>query len=902
MPSRHANPHNGRCSTPSHKVIKNGVAVLLPAVASFILWFTFNPPNFFPSWNGPIGGIAYSPYEHHQSPTDTLPQASTVARDTRQLAGITNLIRTYSMQGPMLDLAEQAADMGIQVLAGAWIGVDPEHDRGELSALIGLAQGQENVTRVLVGNEALLRNSVTPDTLRSHIRLVRAATRKPVSTAEPWHIWLDHPMLAAATDFLAVHILPYWEGVPVNQAIPYIDHRLQQLREAYPDKPIVLTEVGWPSAGRRIGGAKPSRTNQAYFVRNFLSYAEENNIDYVLLEAYDQPWKTAIEGRVGAHWGIFDSRRNPKWELIGPVRERTNWAYWALFALVIGGTIQTIYLQYFPKISIQQALLIGICFQGCVAAMLCPSMMLTDYYLSPLGLTIWLILIISQWILYALFISDLVQVANVAWRKPQRRFHNTSSSPLAHAPFVSIHVPCSDEPPEIVVRTLTSLSGLEYPNFEVIVISNNCRYPSRWRPIESACAHLGSRFRFIHRDHCPGFKAGALNLAHEFADNRAEIIAVVDSDYVVEPDWLRTLVPLFEDESIALVQAPQDHLSPHLNNFKRKCFWEYAGFFQIGMVQRNEADAIIQHGTMTLIRKMALERVGGWGEWCITEDAELGLRLLESGWHSAYVPHSFGRGQLPNDFGAYKSQRFRWVYGAMQILKHHGLALLGLRPCQLSPAQRYHFIAGWLPWLADAGGLLFTISALVWTVVMTTMSAQFPTPPAIFLVPVLFIFLAKQACSYALYSMRLNCTKADRCRAALAGLALSHTVARAVLSGLITSGTPFRRTPKDVSNIGLREAFKMVATESALLLLIVVVSVGYFLRCDITEPANGLWLLILTIQAIPYMAALWMTANNATENWTTARDHIDEGFVEKDVHTYKKSTTASTSSPKKASA
>tara|TARA_B100000809_G_C14626968_1_gene347046 strand:- start:61 stop:378 length:318 start_codon:yes stop_codon:yes gene_type:complete len=105
-----------------------------------------------------------------------------------------------------------------------------------------------------------------------------------------------------------------------------------------------------------------------------------------------------------------------------------------------------------------------------------------------------------------------------------------------------------------------------------------------------------------------------------------------------------------------------------------------------------------------------------------------------------------------------------------------------------------------------------------------------------------------------------------------------------------------------VSNIGLREAFKMVATESALLLLIVVVSVGYFLRCDITEPANGLWLLILTIQAIPYMAALWMTTNNATENWTTARDHIDEGFVEKDVDTYKKSTTASTSSPKKASA
>ena len=106
------------------------------------------------------------------------------------------------------------------------------------------------------------------------------------------------------------------------------------------------------------------------------------------------------------------------------------------------------------------------------------------------------------------------------------------------------------------------------------------------------------------------------------------------------------------------------------------CYEEYRGFFHIGMVERNERNAIIQHGTMTLVRRDALEEVGGWAEWCITEDAELGLRLFEAGYEAAYIPRSYGRGLMPDTFIAYKSQRYRWAYGAMQILKHHAGALL----------------------------------------------------------------------------------------------------------------------------------------------------------------------------------------------------------------------------------
>ena len=124
------------------------------------------------------------------------------------------------------------------------------------------------------------------------------------------------------------------------------------------------------------------------------------------------------------------------------------------------------------------------------------------------------------------------------------------------------------------------------------------------------------------------------------------------------------------------MQAPQDYRDANDDLFKRLCFWEYAGFFHLGMKTRDEKNAIIQHGTMALIRKSALIEVGGWGEWCITEDAELGLRLFKAGYRAVYTEHSYGKGLMPDSFDAYRKQRYRWAYGAMTIMKRHMRDLL----------------------------------------------------------------------------------------------------------------------------------------------------------------------------------------------------------------------------------
>ena len=152
----------------------------------------------------------------------------------------------------------------------------------------------------------------------------------------------------------------------------------------------------------------------------------------------------------------------------------------------------------------------------------------------------------------------------------------------------------------------------------------------------SIAALLGERFKFVRADNLEGFKAGALRLAlvHTAAD--AEVIGMIDADYVVHPDWLKDLVPLFARSRrsawcrrrriIATATAAPMH---HAMN------GEYAGFFDIGMVQRNEVNAIVVHGTMCLIRRSALEAAGGWSSDTICEDTDLGLTMLELGYARA---------------------------------------------------------------------------------------------------------------------------------------------------------------------------------------------------------------------------------------------------------------------------
>jgi cellulose synthase/poly-beta-1,6-N-acetylglucosamine synthase-like glycosyltransferase len=333
---------------------------------------------------------------------------------------------------------------------------------------------------------------------------------------------------------------------------------------------------------------------------------------------------------------------------------------------------------------------------------------------------------------------------------------------------------------------------------------------------------------------------------------------------VVDPNWLCELVPGFQDPRVAIVQAPQDYRDECQSAFKAMCYAEYRGFFHIGMITRNERNAIIQHGTMTLVRRNLLESTGGWAEWCITEDAELGLRIFEAGYEASYVPTSYGRGLMPDTFIDFKKQRFRWAYGAMQILKSHARSLF-TEKSSLSPGQRYHFVAGWLPWVADGCNLIFNIAALAWSAAIVFLPRQIDPPLMMYSVLPLSLFTFKLAKLAHLYQVRVGANIRQTVAAAIAGLALTHTIGTAVLKGLFTRGEPFFRTPK---NAGAERVFQALgaARDEALIMFGLWLSawgVSHSTTFATRGPDRVAWVVVLLIQSVPYASSLIVSLASA---------------------------------------
>jgi hypothetical protein len=181
---------------------------------------------------------------------------------------------------------------------------------------------------------------------------------------------------------------------------------------------------------------------------------------------------------------------------------------------------------------------------------------------------------------------------------------------------------------------------------------------------------------------------------------------------------------------------------------------------------------------------------------------------------------------------------------------------MGLRRTALSPGQRYHFLAGWLPWLADGFNLVFNLAALAWSLGMVLWPARFDTPWLVVSSLPLALFAFKIAKIFYLYRTTVDATMRQTVAAALAGLALSHTIARAVLAGLVIRHKPFFRTPKRAASLALLQAFAAAREETLLMLAlwlaagVVVAQVGLELRDTL------IWVWVLLVQSIPYAAAL----------------------------------------------
>ncbi len=834
------------------------IALVVTALALTTSWFLLDQPVAAPDWQKPFRGLSYNPShmwtdEDHQVITE-----ERLRSDFKQISKLTSHIRTYSVSRGLERVPGIAGDYGLKVSIGVWLSGDKDENAREIDRAIRLIRSHPHIIdRVFVGNEAVLRGEVTVPDLMEYIRQVKRAIgnrRIEVGTAETWRTWLDHPELARDVDFVGAHVLAYWEGIALPDAVGHISYVHDELKRVFPGKEIVLGEVGWPSEGRIHKGSVPSGANQAAFVRRFVSAAEKANYDYYVIEAYDQPWKAGPEGAVGAYWGIFNAAGETKVALEGEITSLPNWHVLAIFSViftVIGGITLLRTTRKLPLHgNIFLVALVGVIVVAGVNIVQGAAL----EYASWETYGVFAVVVPIATLAIAVIVSEAIELAYSLWRTETSRRVEPRAG---YAPKVSIHVPCYNEPPEMVIETINAVARLDYTNYEVIVLDNNTKDPAVWRPVEEHCKTLGERFRFFHLDNVKGFKAGALNEAIKRTAEDAEIIAVIDSDYQVNPEWLKVAVPYFADQDVALVQAPQDYRDSEESFFKSMAYQEYLGFFRIGMVERDEDNAIIQHGTMTMMRKTAMVEAGNWAEWCITEDSELGLRLFEEGYEAVYLNYSLGRGLIPDTLGAFKSQRHRWAYGAMQILKRHTKQLLW-GGTKLTMAQRYHFIAGWLPWIADALALVFVAGSLIWTVLMAVDKKNFDLPMASLATVALGLFLVKSIKTLIVYPFRVTPKISAAFKAAIAGLALSHTVGKAVITGLFTSNQPFLRTPKLENVAPLRQVLTIASEELTVFAAIWAALISTAFVWGLDEPVAVVWMIMLAVQSLPYAATVAM--------------------------------------------
>jgi cellulose synthase/poly-beta-1,6-N-acetylglucosamine synthase-like glycosyltransferase/exo-beta-1,3-glucanase (GH17 family) len=886
------------------------VAVLLfVAAAHAALWGFFQEKQQAPDFRGILPSISYTPFEPGHTVADPVADSEKIRDDLRKFSTITRAVRLYTATEGSELVPPIAAEFGVKVMVGTWISKDTNRNDRELDAAIDLARRNSNVIGVIVGNETIYRGEQIPidnllpvserdpgsdefkrilaeeaqrtndaetqpeekrslalkwandendvHRLTRLIQRVKKSVNVPVTTGEIYSVWSEHPELAYSADFIGAHVLPYWEQHASTEAVDQAVDRYQFLRNQFPGKRIMIAEFGWPSAGYNLGSAVPGRFAQAAVLRNFVTRAEAIGIDYNIVEAVDQPWKF-FEGGVGPYWGILNAAREAKFNWTGPI---VNPDYWKLATIaVLVGILMSLPILGLARPTALQALTLAAAANGVGAWTATVFAYWTEHYFvlgSAFALTLGLTLLVP---LVLIAMARVEEIAAIAFgRKPQRLIVKGARTVPATIggdvsfPKVSIHIPAYFEPPEMLQATLDAVARLDYPNFECVVIINNTPDPAFWQPIQDHCRALGERFKFINAEKVQGFKAGALRIAMERTAADAEIIGIIDADYVVGPDWLKDLVPVFADPRVGLVQAPQDHRDGDRSLMHYIMNGEYAGFFDIGMVQRNEENAIIVHGTMCLIRRAAMDMAGGWAGDTICEDTDLGLNIIEHGWLTHYTNYRYGHGLLPDTYEAFKKQRHRWAYGGFQIVKKHWRRFLP-GASRLTPDQKREFSLGWLNWLgAETLGVVVAILNLIWVPIVAF--AGIAIPDKILTLPIIAAFVVTLLHFLVLYRLRVPVKWGQMLGAMIAAMSVQWTVARAVANGLITEHLPFARTSKG----GLsRMSIEFQAFWEAVIGVLLLIGAAVLVVTNNTNQVREIYIFagVLVLESLPFLSAV----------------------------------------------
>lgn len=251
-------------------------------------------------------GLCFSAYTPDQRAGDPLSEAQ-VRRRIELIAPHTRWVRSFACTEGHELVPRLAREKGLKTMAGAWLSPDRARNEREIESLIALAR-EGLVDIAAVGNEVLLRGELSEPELLACIARVRAAVPEdvPVGCVDAYFQFLERPALTAACDVLLANCYPFWEGAHIDVAAQYQRRMYGLVKAAGGDKPVIVTETGWPWKGQAVAGAVPSADHAMRYFVDVQQWGRREGVKIFYFSSFDEPWKLGQEGEVGTQWGLWD--------------------------------------------------------------------------------------------------------------------------------------------------------------------------------------------------------------------------------------------------------------------------------------------------------------------------------------------------------------------------------------------------------------------------------------------------------------------------------------------------------------------------------------------------------------------------------------------------------------------
>jgi exo-beta-1,3-glucanase (GH17 family) len=259
-----------------------------------------------------IHGISFSPYIAGQGPGTIISEAQ-IRERLSVIQPYISSVRSFSCTDGNELIPAIAKENGLSTMVGVWLGDDLEKNEEELAN--GIKVGQAGHADILaIGNEVLLREDLSEDQLIDYINRAKAACPGvEVGYVDAYYEFTNHPRVTEACDVILANCYPFWEGCPAEYALPYMKEMYQQAKTAANGKRVVISETGWPDRGTAFEGSQPGYENAVKYFINTYKWAEEQDIEIFFFSSFDEDWKVAAEGDVGAYWGLWDKDGNLKY-------------------------------------------------------------------------------------------------------------------------------------------------------------------------------------------------------------------------------------------------------------------------------------------------------------------------------------------------------------------------------------------------------------------------------------------------------------------------------------------------------------------------------------------------------------------------------------------------------------